>query len=381
MQSAITHRIILVLAIIAVTSCGSVQGAAPEAPGHASSTKLAQWKHLSPLHAPLARDSAGIAFDESSHTIILTGGETGCSPSTTYFSDTWAWNGSDWTELHPKGIGPAQTVIGEQMAYDPLTHTAVAVTPPGGCGQGTFTWTWNGSTWNVYGNCFLSGSSTEIPCPMTSPRLDGLGYDAATRQLVYFDPSGYLDAQGNSISASSTWTWSGTTSGDASHNLGSTAWNRVAHAASPTGNVGPVTIVYDAALQKLLMYASYTGTMYAWSGHAWSTLSSSPSPSPRTGSTVVYDPALGGVVLFGGATTSPSTDSSGETVYTPGSPLNDTWLWSGSSWHRLDITTPPGARFYAQAAYDPGSRALVLFGGARSLTADSNDTWELLPPQ
>ncbi len=379
MKQSSTSRLALALALLAITSCGTVHGSTAGAPSSASSTKTVQWKKLSPGSSPLARDSAGIAYDAHSQSIILTGGETGCSPNTTDFSDTWSWNGTDWTLLHPKGIGPAQTIIGEQMEYDPLTQTVVAVTPPGGCGQGTFTWTWNGSTWNVYSNCYSNTNSSEVPCPITSPRLDALGYDAASQQLIYFDPSQYLDANGNTISTPSTWMWSGATTGATQPNMGSTAWTHMTNANSPSANAGPVTMVYDAAMKKLLMYASFTGTMYEWDGSSWSTIPSTTSPSPRTGSALVYDPALGGVVLFGGATTSPTKDSTGETVYTPGTPLNDTWLWNGSSWHRLDTTTPPGARFYAQAAYDPVHNAFLLFGGARSLTADSNDTWELLP--
>jgi hypothetical protein len=94
-------------------------------------------------------------------------------------------------------------------------------------------------------------------------------------------------------------------------------------------------------------------------------VSPSPSPSPdtsgpgpRNGSAMVYDPEDHGVLLFGGATVTPTADG-----HNPSVTLGDTWLWSDHSWRLLSGDGPP-ARSDATVGYDSVRHVVVLFGGS-----------------
>jgi hypothetical protein len=72
------------------------------------------------------------------------------------------------------------------------------------------------------------------------------------------------------------------------------------------------------------------------------------------------------VVLFGGATTDPSTGN-------PTSILGDTWSWDGTTWTEEHPATSPPAR--ESAAMARLGDTLVLFGGADANGALLGDTW------
>ena len=114
--------------------------------------------------------------------------------------------------------------------------------------------------------------------------------------------------------------------------------------------------------------ASATGGTFRWL--FWNQTTD---PPARSYATMGDDPAEGGVVLFGGLS---STDQF----------LNDTWVFRNSSWTELCSgrtqaptcgTSPPPVEWGAMA-YDPTSGQLLLFGGIQAGTlADSNQTWAL----
>jgi hypothetical protein len=96
-------------------------------------------------------------------------------------------------------------------------------------------------------------------------------------------------------------------------------------------------------------------------------------PAARCGHAMAYDPALGGVLLFGGI-------GAGDV------PLGDAWLFDGR-WRRLRATGPEPRR-YAALAFDPDLGGCVLHGGAhddagRLTYGDAwrlrDGTWERLP--
>jgi hypothetical protein len=73
-------------------------------------------------------------------------------------------------------------------------------------------------------------------------------------------------------------------------------------------------------------------------------------PAARSGAAMVYDPATGDMVLFGG-------------IGGTGQPLADTWIWDGSSWSQAAPADSPPARYGAQMAWDPQSQRVILVGG------------------
>jgi hypothetical protein len=82
-----------------------------------------------------------------------------------------------------------------------------------------------------------------------------------------------------------------------------------------------------------------------------------------TGPSGVTDGATGnrGLLLFGGEDCNTADD------------LNDTWIWNGSTWSRLDVRGP-AARDSATAAQSAQGYPL-LFGGSPNLGAPLGDTW------
>ncbi len=83
-------------------------------------------------------------------------------------------------------------------------------------------------------------------------------------------------------------------------------------------------------------------------------------PEPRYPPAVVFDPARGNTVAFGG----------GEPANTP-----RTWLWAKQGWEPATQSASPTDRFGSAAAYDPATRTVLLFGGREIPGGVPNDTW------
>ena len=129
---------IVSLGLLVLTACASTPSTtshtSPTATPHetptgsptaaVTSTRYA-WTQLSPSVAPLARNSAGFAYDAATGTDLLTGGRTGCGPGAGQYIDTWSWNGATWTQLHPTNDGPGR-MAWFTMAYDETTHITTA---------------------------------------------------------------------------------------------------------------------------------------------------------------------------------------------------------------------------------------------------------------
>lgn len=166
-------------------------------------------------------------------------------------------------------------------------------------------------------------------------------YDLAHRELVMFG--------GNRVSTvfGDTWTRK------------SGMWTQQHPARSPSARTG-AAMVYDAATGQLLLFGGsarpgtgggYNAETWTWAGTTWRRLHPATSPSPRDSESLVYDPASQAAIMFGGFSSSTGR-------------LSDTWSWDGSTWTQLHPPASPGVLTVAwQAAYDPASAQLLLFGG------------------
>ncbi len=94
--------------------------------------------------------------------------------------------------------------------------------------------------------------------------------------------------------------------------------------------------------------------------YAWNHIEAT-GPEGRIGHGLCYFAADSSTLLFGGQ------NQVGEF-------LNDTWLWDGQSWTKVD-STGPAPRAYFAFTYDPNGHRAVLFGG---IGDDSlyGDTWQ-----
>jgi hypothetical protein len=201
----------------------------------------------------------------------------------------------------------------------------------------------------------LQPSWTQLS-PANSPQAgfqSAFTYDPIHSQAVLFGgvvEGGY---------SSDTWLWNGST------------WT---HAASsgPSARSGSA-MAYDPISGKVVLFGGVDSggnvqrDTWFWNGSSWSQvpLSSNPANNPpaRFAANMVYDTALGAIVMFGGTSANNVTD------------LNDTWVWNGSTatWTQVN-QTGPSARDSFGMAYDSVNQEVVLFGGYTN-TSYSSETW------
>jgi hypothetical protein len=87
-------------------------------------------------------------------------------------------------------------------------------------------------------------------------------------------------------------------------------------------------------------------------------------PTARWDATMQFDAATGHVILFGG-----------QTVNTPATRVNDTWILAGNAWAQLNPATSPSARgLHAMTSRSAPYNDIVLIGG-QDAAAVLNDTW------
>ncbi len=309
----------------------------------ASATSSYDWSKLSPSTSPSARYSSAMAYDAASGKIILFGGESvsGSPSTTTYFSDTWQWDGSTWTQLSLSSHPSARW--GARMAYDADSQKIILFGGFDGTNYLGDTWQWDGSTW------------TQVATTGPHGRDDAaIAYDPHSQQLILF--SGYYN-DGGDVYPSDTWSWSGT------------AWSQLNPTNHPDGRWEP-SMAYDANSQKLVMFGGYIGgtgghmfgDTWLWDGTNWTNANPSSSPSERDGTAMAYDEDTSQLILFGGFNWTCDYGS-----------CDDTWAWTGTNWTQLTPPTTPDYRSEHMMAYDSSSHQLVMFGGY--VDSQVNETW------
>lgn len=264
-------------------------------------TSVAGWKQLSPAHTPPGRTWANLAYDDKAGVIILFGGQSatpvngGLNP----LDDTWAWNGSDWSQLTPAASPPA--TVNMSLAYEASGGTVIGVRD-NDANTGSETWQWDGTTWVQV---------QPSQAPQYPKQGAGLAYAPSISGSVLF---GTEFALGAPAPDGTTWTH--------------VAGNWMQYQAAP-GDPQPRSFPGMATNQQggVLMfggggsgYAAFDDT-WAWSG-TWTKQSPALSPSARDMPLMTYDSGCKLVLLYGGEL---STGSNVTRFY-------DTWAWDGHAW-------------------------------------------------
>ena len=109
------------------------------------------------------------------------------------------------------------------------------------------------------------------------------------------------------------------------------------------------------------------------------TAPTNPQPVGRYDASMTYDPALGFVLLFGGANVTEYPTSCGGHPYAIVCTvvIGDTWGFSDGVWTNLTvhiIGSSPTARWGAPMAYSPQSQTVMLYGGSTA-TGYVSDCW------
>jgi hypothetical protein len=318
----------------AVAAVGVVGALLPAVASASPQKQALDWAEQSPPVKPSERAFASMAYDAATKTVVLFGGTASVYGSIgAALGDTWSWNGTTWTKLHPATSPPVRYAAA--MAYDAATRTVVLFGGSSGGGIADLgdTWSWNGTTW------------TEQH-PATSPpaRLWAtMAYDAATKTVVLFGG----DVSDGDIN--DTWTWNGTT------------WTEQHPATSPPTQYA-ASMAYDAATRKVVLFngivtgvGGYTNHTWSWNGTTWTEHPRVQSLTNRWSASMAYDAATRTVVLFGGGTDSCR--------------YNATFTWNGTTWTEQSPATSPSPRWEGAMAYDAATGTAVLFGGITDPTA------------
>ena len=136
----------------------------------------ANWTPKSPLYSPPVRSFGAMAYDSAHGQVVLFGG----IGNGAFLSDTWVWDGSNWIKKLGL-IGPSPR-DGPAMAYD-AAHGEVVLFGVGFFDASTLsftdfsdTWGWNGSNW-----------TKKFPPDSPSPRdSHAMAYDSARELVVSF---------------------------------------------------------------------------------------------------------------------------------------------------------------------------------------------------
>lgn len=245
---------------------------------------LMTWTEMQPAHRPEGRSGPVMAYDEAHGVIVLFGGLT---DPTDEMSDTWYWTGDDWQEQAPVTSPPPRWLA--SMAYDSDRQAVVLFGGLKNAVSYSDTWEFDGVNW----------IEQDIAHP-SSRNGAAMAYDRRRNVMVLFG-----GAMAAGIYYNETWERSG--SGD---------WVNVtpSRAPDPRSELGAV---YFTPARRIVMYGglktyTYYGDTLAWNGRRWARGVFDPGPGNRCCYGMTYDPALKGVLLFGGLLN--------------GSMQGDTWL-------------------------------------------------------
>jgi hypothetical protein len=291
------------------------------------------WIQEAPDNSPPARYVSAMANDGASGKVMLFGGY-GANPGI-FLSDTWSWDGADWTQELPAHNPAAR--YGHAMAYDAAQGKVVLF---GGVDSSadylSDTWVWNGTDWTL-----------ETPAASPPARAyHAMKYDSASGKVILF--GGFGDNTGG---FSDTWLWDGSN------------WTQAEPFTSPSARAGSA-MAYDMKESNVVLFGgvskanSVFNDTWEWDGSDWIQQTPSVNPLGRYFAGMAYDSEEGKVVMFGG------TNIAGD--------FSDTWYWDGTNWTSQSSPDVPGEREGLAMAPDAQGNVVMFGGYYRGLLSD---TW------
>ena len=242
-----------------------------------------RWTRRATAHAPSARGGHVLTYDPGRGRVVLFGGTTSMVASGSLtLSDTWEYDGVDWTRVATANSPPAR--MQSALVHDSVRARTVLV--GGNTGGGPLTLL--NDTWEYDGNNWTQSAATIAPGGLCQ---HALAFDTARARTVLF--GGTTVVAGWSTAFAGTWEYDGS------------VWVQVPTAAAP-----PLDgrLAYDCARGRTVMLtrvpvapvpASFRDT-WEYDGSNWAALSPASSLGGRDGEDLAYDGARGVVVLFGG---------------------------------------------------------------------------------
>ena len=311
---------------------------------------LPQWVNVTstvPGGAPPSSYGGTMAYDPMDNETVYFGG---CTNTQCPSDQTWVFTRGLWTNItNPSDAPPARQLA--SMDFDGNVHSVLLFGGAGANGPLGDTWLFQGGIWtNV---TFLSQGP--------APREGGaLAFDPAPEENGSVLYGGCVPFGLGQDCVNNTWVWQSWS-----------GWVPLTTSITPPG-VGFGAMAYDPSSGDIVLFGGCAGvfcsslsgsTWELYSGQWWAVYPSS-SPIPRTEVSMVYDPAIPGLLLFGGLSGS----------FPDFADQNDTWSFSNGAWTLWSPPSAPSQREDYTLSTDPTGGTPLLFGGS-SDTGSQNDTW------
>jgi len=308
------------------------------------------WRNQSGVTAPIPRVAHTMIFDRTNRKTMLFGGGSYSGRA----GDLWQWDGDQWELIMDEdssGNSAPKPRLGHSMVYNSLNESYIVY---GGFGGGSEffsdTWEWNGSEWFEISPFDPEGDGEPASLIYHSMIFNELrGETALFGGAIYESSQGYINQNG---------LW----------HFDSLSWREEKSVTHSDGEpLAPYfsAMAYDFKRGRAVQFGAGSGETWEWDGKTWHKIETEDpendgEPEDRMNHAMVFDPNSEGILLFGGNTGTPSL-------------LDDTWLWNGKSWRKID-TFAPSARAGHSMTFDKSLNAVVLFGGYDK-DGERGDTW------
>jgi hypothetical protein len=294
-------------------------------------------------------------YDDKMNYLLLFGGHG--AKNAIDVNDTWAWNGVNWTQMHP--VTSPSPRNGASLAYDATTGQVIlfggsSTKPVNGEYILGDTWIWDGRNW------------TQMHPSVSPPAraAAGMTYDAATQQVILFGGGGAGPRTNSPLppSLDDTWTWDGSN------------WTQQQPAVVPPARQSP-NIAYDAVVQKVVLFGGVSSDLpwqplqdtWTWDGTNWTQLNPATSPASsltvngntlsfECRSSMVYDPSTHRTMLI-----CLGLNLATEGITTEQQRFEAVWTWDGTNWTQQNVLGPDDAYSYGILTYDTALGAVIEF--------------------
>ncbi len=233
------------------------------------------WTKLTLTTHPTARAASRMTFDEATQKLVMFGGYFAGTHNSTYFAETWIFDGAanTWTKALPahSPVG----VTGPVMFTDPTTGSAMEFGGFNGQFYQLVTWRWTGADWQQ-----LSPANTP------SARAAALAaLDPTRHQVVMYGGLG-------SVNPDNTWVWNGAD------------WLVQSPTTQPPLRYD-AGAVFDPRRGTVVAFGGAGGFLpyndaWEWTGSDWQMLSPQASPPGRNACAIAYHAGLHRIVIASG---------------------------------------------------------------------------------
>ena len=246
------------------------------------------WTQQFPANAPSARSGAVLVYDLARNVTVLYGGQNPSPIGGLSLSDTWEWDGTNWTQIATAHNAGAR---GRYMAaYDVARGRTVLY---GGMANSMLVGALNG-TWEYTGVDWTQVTTAASPGPLQDAAMC---YDLARQRTVMFGGSNQ-----NTGVTDTTWRYDGVN------------WTQVAVSGPRPPGRWQAQMVFDTMRNVCVMHggADNNGVPFddtwAFDGTRWTQLHGAATP-PQRAFGFAFDPLRAVGVVFGGTNSSVIPDT------------------------------------------------------------------------